>query len=80
MIPHAVGGEATDGLEGIGVAEFGGAEEHDLRFVEGDSGDGVRERAVLAEVGSDSHHKEPFGVLVVIGKVCVIKDGITIME
>jgi hypothetical protein len=67
-------------LDGIGVAEFGGAEEHDLGFVEGDGGDGVRERAILAEVGSDSHHVEPFGVLVVIGKVCVVKDGIAVVK
>jgi hypothetical protein len=75
-----VGGEAADGLEGIGVAEFGGAEEHDLGFVKGDGGDGVRERTVLTEVGSDSHHKEPFWVLVVIGKVCVVKDGIAVVK
>jgi len=74
MGPHAVGGETADSLEGVGVAEFSGAEEHDFRFIEGDGGDGVRERAVLAEVGSDSHHKEPFGVLMVIRQVCVIKD------
>lgn len=47
MIPTSGGIEAVDEGEGVGMTEFGGAEEHDGCFVERDGGAGVREGRVL---------------------------------
>ena len=81
MMPAAVVVKAVDESESIGIAEFGGAEEHDLRFSNRYGIDAIREIRVLS--GDDRRSGgdiESFRVLVQIGPSGIITEAIAIIE
>ena len=82
MLPLAIFRQAVDKVEGGLVAEFGGAEEHDVRFVTLDGGDAeaVGQVALTAEIISRTRYKKPLGVVVFVGKSRVEHDRIMVVD
>lgn len=74
MVPEAVFMQAEDEVFGILVAEFGGAEEHDIRFVTGDRGAGRRERLGILplQISSRTRDEQPARVLVHVRALRII--------
>lgn len=82
MLPLAIFRQAVNKVAGGLVAEFGGAEEHDVRFLTLDGGDAetVGQVALTAEIISRTRDKKPLGVVVLIGKSRVEHDRIMVVE
>ena len=69
-----------DGVDGGLVAQFGGTEQHDFRFLPSD-GEGIfRQVALLLEIITRSHDKEAFGVLVHVRALSIDKETIGIIH
>ena len=72
-MPEAVSIEAVDGSDGVGVAELGGAEEHDIGFLEGDGSEGVGEVFVeAAQPGGDTGYEESFRVVMQVSQLRIV--------
>ena len=82
MLPLAIFRQAVDKVKGGLVAEFGGAEEHDVRFVTLDGGDAeaVGQVALTTEIISRTRYKEPLGVVVEVGELGIGHDGVMVVE
>lgn len=80
MVPAAVVVEAADELEGIGVAEFGGAEEHDITFIDRDGGEAIGPTGLLSQARCRTGDIEAFRVLVLISKGGVETERVRVME
>jgi len=82
MLPLAVSGQAVDKVKGGLVAEFGGAEEHDVSFVTLDGGDAeaVGQVALTAEIVGRTRDKKPLGVVVEVGELGIGHDGVMVVE
>ena len=82
MLPLAVSGQAVDKVKGGLVAEFGGAEEHDVSFVTLDGGDAeaVGQVALTTEIVGRTRYKKPLGVVVEVGELGIGHDRIMVVD
>ena len=80
MMPVTLRVKAMDESERIGIAEFGGAEKHDLRLIDGYSIDAIRKSRVLSgEDRRDSCHIETLRVLLFIREARIIAERVAVI-
>ena len=80
MVPAAVVVEAADELDSIGVAEFGGMEEHDIALIDRDGMQAIGPAGLLRKTRCRAGDIQAFGVVVLIGDGGIIAERVMIME
>ena len=80
MVPAAVVVETADELDSIGVAEFGGMEEHDIALIDRDGMQAIGPAGLLRKTRCRTGDIQAFGVVVLIGDGGIIAERVMIME